>query len=64
LLEQAGAPFGAAEYIGDFSTNPHGDGHNTFTLIVQYEPRGGILAPPTAFRQARRTVVASAALAE
>ena len=35
LLEQAGAPFGAAEYIGDFSTNEHGDGHNTFKLIVQ-----------------------------
>jgi hypothetical protein len=35
LLEQAGAPFGAAEYIGDFSTNNHGDGHNTFKLIVQ-----------------------------
>jgi len=35
LLEQAGAPFGAAEYIGDFSTNPAGDGHNMFKLIVQ-----------------------------
>src|SRR5438067_5615995 len=35
LLEQAGAPFGAAEYIGDFSTNPSGEGHNTFHLIVQ-----------------------------
>jgi hypothetical protein len=35
LLEQAGAPFGAAEYIGDLSTNAHGDGSNTFTLIVQ-----------------------------
>ena len=35
LLEQAGAPFGAAEYIGDFSTNKNGDGHNTFKLIVQ-----------------------------
>lgn len=35
LLEQAGAPFGAAEYIGDFSTNAKGDGSNTFRLIVQ-----------------------------
>jgi hypothetical protein len=35
LLEQAGAPFGAAEYIGDINTNAHGNGHNTFRLIVQ-----------------------------
>ena len=35
LLEQAGAPFGAAEYIGDFTTNKNGDGDNTFRLIVQ-----------------------------
>ena len=35
LLETAGAPFGAAEYIGDFSTNPAGNGQNTFKLIVQ-----------------------------
>ena len=35
LLEQAGALFGAAEYIGDFSTNKNGDGHSTFRLIVQ-----------------------------
>lgn len=35
LLEQAGAPFGAAEYIGDFSTNAKGNGRNTFRLIVQ-----------------------------
>ena len=35
LLEQAGAPFGAAEYIGDFRTNKSGDGDNTFKLIVQ-----------------------------
>src|SRR5919197_1519409 len=34
LLEQAGAPFGAAEYIGDFSTNKWGNGKNTFNLIV------------------------------
>ncbi len=35
LLQQAGAPFGAAEYIGDFSTNKRGNGHNSFRLIVQ-----------------------------
>jgi hypothetical protein len=35
LIEQPGAPFGAAEYIGDFSTNHNGDGQNTFNLIVQ-----------------------------
>jgi hypothetical protein len=34
LLEQAGAPFGAAEYIGDFSTNKRGNAQNTFKLIV------------------------------
>jgi hypothetical protein len=35
LLQQAGSPFGAAEYIGDFSTNADGNGHNKLTLIVQ-----------------------------
>jgi hypothetical protein len=35
LLEQAGAPFGAAEYIGDLSTNDEGTGHAEFHLIVQ-----------------------------
>jgi hypothetical protein len=35
LLEQAGPPFGAAEYIGDLSTNKYGHGQNTFKLIVQ-----------------------------
>jgi len=34
LLEQAGAPFGAAEYIGDFTTNKRGNAYNTFKLIV------------------------------
>lgn len=34
LLEQAGSPFGDAQYIGDVSTNPQGNGHNTFNLIV------------------------------
>ena len=35
LLEQAGSPFGAAEYIGDFTTDVSGNTHNTFHLIVQ-----------------------------
>jgi hypothetical protein len=35
LLEQAGSPFGAAEYIGDLSTNDNGNGHAEFRLIVQ-----------------------------
>jgi hypothetical protein len=35
LLETAGAPFGAAEYIGDLGTNRDGNGENTFRLIVQ-----------------------------
>ena len=35
LLEQAGTPFGAAEYIGDFKTNTSGDGDNTFKLIIE-----------------------------
>ncbi len=34
LLEQAGAPFGAAEYIGDVFTDKHGNGYNKFKLIV------------------------------
>jgi hypothetical protein len=34
LLEQAGAPFGAAEYIGDFTTDRYGRAHNAFRLIV------------------------------
>jgi hypothetical protein len=34
LLEQAGAPFGAAEYIGDFTTNANGVAENSFRLIV------------------------------
>jgi hypothetical protein len=34
LLETAGAPFGAAEYIGDITTNKHGNADNTFRLIV------------------------------
>ncbi len=35
LLQQAGSPFGAAEYIGDFSTDASGNGRNTLQLIVQ-----------------------------
>ena len=34
LLEQAGAPFGAAEYIGDFTTNRFGNTRNEFKTIV------------------------------
>jgi hypothetical protein len=34
LLETPGTPFGAAEYIGDFTTDKHGRGENTFKLIV------------------------------
>ena len=35
LIEQTGSPFGAAEYIGDFTSNKHGNAHNEFRLIVQ-----------------------------
>jgi hypothetical protein len=35
LLEQAGAPFGAAEYIGDVTSDRHGRAENSFHLIVQ-----------------------------
>ena len=35
LLQFAGSPFGAAEYIGDFTSNQQGRAHNTFKLIVQ-----------------------------
>jgi hypothetical protein len=34
LLETAAAPFGAAEYIGDFTTNRNGNALNEFRLIV------------------------------
>jgi hypothetical protein len=34
LLETAGAPFGAAEYLGDITTNKHGNADNTFKAIV------------------------------
>ena len=34
LLETAGSPFGAAEYIGDITSNKHGVANNTFRLIV------------------------------
>jgi hypothetical protein len=34
LLEQAGAPFGAAEYVGDVFTNRRGRGRVTLRLIV------------------------------
>jgi hypothetical protein len=35
LLETAGSPFGAAEYIGDFRTDKNGQFRNRFELIVQ-----------------------------
>lgn len=35
LLEKAGAPFGAAEYIGDVTSDRHGRAENSFRLIVQ-----------------------------
>jgi hypothetical protein len=35
LLQKAGAPFGAAEYIGDFTTNRHGRATNGYNLIVE-----------------------------
>lgn len=35
LLEQPGAPFGAAEYFGDFATNDRGKGKGKFRLIVE-----------------------------
>jgi hypothetical protein len=35
LIEKAGAPFGAAEYIGDFTTNRHGRATNGYNLIVE-----------------------------
>jgi len=35
LLEQAATPFGAAEYIGDLSTDSNGNGDAQFQLIVQ-----------------------------
>lgn len=34
LLETAGAPFGAASYIGDFTTDKWGNAYNAFRLIV------------------------------
>jgi hypothetical protein len=35
LLEQSGSPFGAAEYIGDFTTDKYGQSSATFDLIVE-----------------------------
>ena len=34
LLETAGPPFGAAEYIGDITTDKHGNANNEFRAIV------------------------------
>jgi hypothetical protein len=35
LIEKAGAPFGAVEYVGDFTTDSYGKAANTFRLIVE-----------------------------
>lgn len=35
LLEKAAAPFGAAQYIGDFTTDNHGRASNSYQLIVE-----------------------------
>ena len=35
LLEKPTPKFGAAEYIGDFTTDRHGRGHGRFTLIIE-----------------------------
>lgn len=35
LLEEPGAPFGAADYIGDFTADEHGSGRGRFRLIVE-----------------------------
>jgi hypothetical protein len=35
LLEKSGSPFGAAEYIGDFTTNKWGRASNAYKLIVE-----------------------------
>lgn len=35
LIEKAGAPFGAVEYIGDMTTDQYGSAHNTLNLIVE-----------------------------
>lgn len=35
LLQQSGAPFGAASYLGDVFTDAAGNGSNTFTAIVE-----------------------------
>ncbi len=35
LLEQPGLPFGAAEYIGDFTTDDDGYAKSTYNLIVE-----------------------------
>jgi hypothetical protein len=35
LLQQAGSPFGAAQYIGDVRTDADGNGHTKLRLIVE-----------------------------
>jgi hypothetical protein len=34
LLQQAGAPFGAAQYLGDITTDGHGNAKNQFRAII------------------------------
>jgi hypothetical protein len=34
LLETAGPPFGAAQYLGDITTDKHGNASNTFRAII------------------------------
>jgi hypothetical protein len=36
LLEKAAAPFGAAQYIGDFTTDNQGRASNSYQLIVEF----------------------------
>jgi len=35
LIQKAGTPFGAVEYIGDITTNRYGHARNRFSLIVE-----------------------------
>ena len=35
IIEKAGAPFGAVEYIGDIFTDKYGSAKNTFNLIAE-----------------------------
>lgn len=35
IIEKAGAPFGAVEYVGDMTTDAYGSAHNTLNLIAE-----------------------------